>query len=290
MKRIRIGIIVGLISLVPVMVQAENVYINTASLFMFWPAARTIGLGGAFIALADDEATVFYNPAGLAQLAQPKTFSSSFARPFGLVSFGAVGVATRNWGGYLVLLDSGLLERRDLHATPLGYFRFTSGALLLSTGHKVSDNLSAGLQVKAYGIAFPTPAVGISISPALLYRRGAFSIGVVWRNALGIDIHHLDSGHREPWVRDIAVGLAWQGSDITLSLDFNENLITRGDLRCVQIGVESNRFAPLVLRAGGNIDWKSIGFSLFWNNLRIDFAYVIYPHLPPSFLVSLRFQ
>jgi hypothetical protein len=36
------------------------------------PGARSIGLGGAFVALADDATAVYSNPGGLVQLARPE--------------------------------------------------------------------------------------------------------------------------------------------------------------------------------------------------------------------------
>jgi len=291
MKRISVGITVILILLLPAAAHAADRYINTASLFMFWPSARTIGLGGAFIAVADDEAALFYNPAGLGQLSLAMTFSVAYAaRLSALFTYSSLGIARRNFGGHLLLLDSGPLDRRDLYGRVYGSFRFTSGALLMGTGHRLTEGIYGGVQIKTYTTIFPTKAFGMAISPALLFHHGEFSVGAVWRNALNIGIYRMKRDHHEPWIRDIAVGLAWRTSDTTLSLDFSENLILRGDVACMQIGIELHRFAPLVLRAGTNVDWSSIGFSLLWNDLSVDFAVIIYPHLPPSYLLSLQFQ
>ena len=71
-------------------VSAQNIPIpkpsNSLEIFFSNPGARSLGLGGAFVALADDATAAFANPAGLAQLIKPE-FSIegrhwSFSTPF----------------------------------------------------------------------------------------------------------------------------------------------------------------------------------------------------------------
>jgi len=102
-------------------------------------------------------------------------------------------------------------------------------------------------------------------------------------------IYYAD-GHSEPWIRDIAVGLAYQHEDITCCIDFTENLITRGEIACVRIGCEYSGCKPFVLRGGTNRDWSSVGFTFHWENLQLDFAYLLHYALPDSYLISLSYQ
>lgn len=263
-------------------------YVSTASIFELGVSARVRGLGGAFIALADDEAAVFYNPAGLPQLSEFK-LSSHFTRPFGAFSYGTIGAAGRGWGGYFLLLDSGTLERRDLFGNPIGTFRYTSTGLVFGLGHLLTDGLSLGIQAKAYGLIFPTQGFGFAFSPGLLFRDEELSFGIVWRNLINSPIQFAN-GHTEPWISDIAVGMAWRLGTETYVIDFTENLITRGDISCVRIGGESTRFYPLILRAGINREGTSFGFSIYWQDARLDFAYVLHYALPDTFLLSLSFR
>ena len=265
-----------------------DAYISTASIFELPISARVAGLGGAFIALADDGAATFYNPAGLPQLSELK-LASHFTRPFGAFSYGTVGTAGSGWGGYFLLLDSDTLEKRDLYGNPIGNFRYTSLGLVLGIGHGMGGGVSLGLQAKAYGLAFPTQGFGFSLSPCLMFREGARTYGIVWRNLLNWPIRYAD-GHTEPWITDITVGIAWRmGTEVYL-VDFTENLITRGDISCVRMGYESRRFYPLVLRAGMNREGASIGFSVYWNNLRIDFALLTHGVLPQTYMVSFSYR
>ena len=280
-----IGLLLSLCMVLPSL--ADGSYISTASIFERGVSARSLGLGGAFIALADDEAAVFYNPAGLPQLSRTR-LSSLYSRPFGAYSYGVLGAAERGWGGYLLILDSDTLEKRDLYGNSIGSFRYTSAGLLLGWGHQVTDSFSLGLQVKGFGLAYPTQGFGLAITPAILFQEGPRSYGIIWRNLLSTGTQFSD-GHNEPWISDIAVGLAWRFYRVTYCIDFTENLITRGDIRCVRLGMETTYY-PLVLRAGINRDWSSFGLSLYWRNLRLDFAYLLHYALPDSYIVSLSYE
>lgn len=263
-------------------------YISTASIFELGVSARVAGLGGAFIALADDEAATFYNPAGLPYLSQ-SSLTSHFTRPFGIFSYGTAGAAMKGFGGYLLLLDSDPLEERDLYGNPIGTFRYTSLGLIFGIGYRSTERLTFGLQLKTYALALPTQAIGISFSPSFLFRDGDRTYGIVWRNLIGTPIQFAN-GHTEPWISDIAIGIAWRLGTETLVIDFTENLITRGDISCVRTGCESKRFYPLVLRAGTNREGTSLGFSLYWDDLRIDFAYLLHFALPNTCMISFSYK
>ena len=81
MQRLAVEVTVVLIICVLVVVAtiAGDTYIGTASIFELGVSARTIGLGGAFIGVADDEAAIFYNTAGLPSLSKTK-YSSLYTR------------------------------------------------------------------------------------------------------------------------------------------------------------------------------------------------------------------
>jgi len=154
---------------------------------------------------------------------------------------------------------------------------------------QLGGGYSVGMQVKAYGVAFPVQGYGLALSPCLLYQQGPYSVGLIRRNLLDSQVRYAD-GHREPWANDLAIGFAWRTSKGVCTIDFTENLITRADISCPRLGYELTQFSPLVLRAGTNRDWSSLGFSMYWNKLTIDFAYLLHGELPNSYLVSLSYQ
>ena len=288
MQQLAVTVVLIICVLVVVPTIAGDTYSSTASIFELGVSARTIGLGGAFIGLADDEAAIFYNPAGLPSLSKTK-LSSLYTRPFGAYSYAAVGVSEHGRGGYLLVLDSDTLKERDLYGNVTGSFRYTSSGLVFGFGKRVDSNLSCGLQVKGYRLFSPTNASGLSVSPSILYRQGALTSGIIWRNALSIGTNYAD-GHTEPWIRDIAVGLSYRYKDTAYCIDFTENLITRGEIACVRMGCEYSGLSPFVFRVGTNRDWSSVGFSFHWDNLQLDFACLLHYALADSYMISISYQ
>jgi len=272
----------------PLLGSAADSYINTASVFELWCSARALGMGGAFIALANDGAAVYYNPAGLAFL-PTNAFSSLYTRPFGAYSFGVLGLAGRTWGAQLLILDSDTLEERDLYGNVIGSFRFTETGVILGRGVTLGTHFAFGIQIKLYSLIFPDNGFGLALSPGILYTQGALTYGIVWRNLVSTDIYY-SNRHTEPWIRDIAVGISWREEDRVICVDFTEHLITRGDIRCVRLGVEYTRFWPVVLRAGVNREGSSLGLSAYWENMQIDFACLLHKELPPSYLLAFSYQ
>ncbi|MEM7051507.1 MAG: outer membrane protein transport protein [Acidobacteriota bacterium] len=81
-------LILALLTSAPFAHAQSNDEIQTATQFdLFPPGARSLALGGAFVALADDATAAYSNPAGLTQLVEPEvaiearhgTFRSQFA-------------------------------------------------------------------------------------------------------------------------------------------------------------------------------------------------------------------
>lgn len=283
--RAGVGLLLGLLLALPAV--ADD-YINTASIFEMGVSARVLGMGGAFLALADDEAAVFYNPAGLAFLRSPG-FSSLYTRPFGTFSFGVLGAAERGWGMQLLILDSDTLEERDLYGNVIGSFRYTETGLVFGVGFGLGGRFALGLQAKVDVLLFPTRGTGLALSPCALFEQGSFTYGLVWRNLISWDLTYAD-GHTEPWIRDMAFGVSWQEGDSTICLDFTEHLITRGDIRCVRMGAEYTRFRPLVVRGGVNREGTTFGLSVEWRGIRLDFAYLLHRELPVSYVLAFSYR
>ena len=92
------------ILLVPVRVSAQQAVIPLQLSFSD-PGARSAGLGGAFVALADDATAAFANPAGLVQLVKPE-----------------ISIEARNWSHSIPYTTNGRVEGdpsgRGLDVTP----------------------------------------------------------------------------------------------------------------------------------------------------------------------------
>ncbi|MBN2170247.1 MAG: PorV/PorQ family protein [Candidatus Krumholzibacteriota bacterium] len=117
-----------------------------------YQSARTLGLGGAFVATADDPLGAAWNPAGLTLLYRNR-FHGETARLFDETSINGVafGVPSGRLPGFgltVLSLGSGGFERTDDMNNPLGEFGMRETAFLLSTAMNLGRRLSLGASLK----------------------------------------------------------------------------------------------------------------------------------------------
>lgn len=114
--------------------------------------ARPLGMGGAFVALADDVTASYWNPAGLGQLERSQLAAmyslmsmdrmhnfASYVHPLGKI--GTVGISWLNFGVYDI-------DGRDVTGIPTGTFSDSENAFLLSLGKKLAPALLIGGNLK----------------------------------------------------------------------------------------------------------------------------------------------
>lgn len=284
--------------------QANFTFDNVASLFEIGMGARPLGMGGAFVGLADDENAVFYNPASLAYFKKTGV-TSLFSRQFDAFNYGAIGVAGRFLGLNLLQLDSGRIQITDEFGTTKGEnFHYLSQAGIGSFGVSLGELLALGTRIKFFQAKLSKPidehGFGWSIDPAamLKFKRMApsrlikdFRIGVLLENILSNQIK-FNSGHSENWNPDLRIGLSAtleiiQEVSLNVLCDFN-NLLNKSPLGHLGVELWAN---GLGVRAGLNHQGVSMGTSIWIENFRIDWAYIThYSKLPDGSRISLTFR
>ncbi len=197
--------------------------------------ARALGLGGAFVALADDGSAPYWNPAGLAQTARPgmmfmhaEQFGSianhdfaSYVQPLdveGARSAVAVSLVRFSVDDILVTRDAyddlDHNGRRD-EGEPILPDRFytdsdTEYALLLSYARGAGDRWSWGgnLKLIRQGLLDNT-SFGMGIDLGLLCRPAAsWGLGARLTDAATTRISW-DTGHRETLQPSLTLGATW---------------------------------------------------------------------------------
>ena len=127
-----------------------------AAEFMTIPVGpRGVAMGGAFRAVADDIAAIYWNPAGLGFLTRPEVFLARIERPLDVsYTYGAVAVPV--WdnrlvlGAFISMLNSGDQEITT-ETQPDGTGAYYSAYSLSAGGtiaYNFSDRFSAGITVK----------------------------------------------------------------------------------------------------------------------------------------------
>ncbi|MCS7082772.1 MAG: type IX secretion system outer membrane channel protein PorV [Bacteroidetes bacterium] len=224
------------------------------------PDSRAAGMGNTGVAVADNVAAIFWNPAGLAfqqgveasithaqWLPQFKTdlFYDYLVGKFRLPNWGT-------FGAHVTFLNLGEHEYRDADNNFLGTFRsydlavgLSYGALLspslgLGTGLRfIYSNLTPGIMVQGQEAKAGTT---VAADLGLLYRSpsirlgsgsGRLSLGLNLAN-LGPAIQYSDNAQADPLPTNLRLGwaLSWsfdpEGRNmLTLANDFNKMLVRR---------------------------------------------------------------
>ena len=117
-----------------------------------YQSARTLGLGGAYVGLADDPLGVLWNPAGLSVMDQNEV-RVEHGRMFGEATLNAAGFAVPgsrlpSLGVTILSLRSGDIQRTNDMNDDLGTFNDAETAYLLTASRAFSPRLAIGANVK----------------------------------------------------------------------------------------------------------------------------------------------
>lgn len=117
-----------------------------------YTTARTLGLGGAYVAAADDPLGVLWNPAALSAMNQNELRFET-ARMFEETAINGVSLAVPgsrlpSFGVAVVSLSSGQFERTNELNDPLGTFKEGETAYLLTASRAFSPKFAIGTNIK----------------------------------------------------------------------------------------------------------------------------------------------
>lgn len=150
--------------------------------------ARAIGMGGAFVAVADDGFASSFNPAGLIQIKKP-TFSASYRfmsldRKLSYVSYQQQVKGDAAIGGYWI--NSGVkdVETRDDRGEVTGELTNYENAVTVNFAKKVVNELSLGINIRysQYNLAdLNAYTIGFDFG-MLIFPREKLRIGLAVEN------------------------------------------------------------------------------------------------------------
>jgi hypothetical protein len=160
--------------------------------------ARALGMGGAYVSLADEVSAGYWNPAGLSHLTYPEISYMHVERFAGAVSFDYAGVALPVTERSTIGLSAFRSGVNDIVNTlrawnpdrgvPLGTYenritRFSAAdwALFVSYSRRLNDRLSVGVNFKGIrrSIGDFASAWGYSMDVGAQYRRGPYRFGLM---------------------------------------------------------------------------------------------------------------
>ncbi|MCX6094287.1 MAG: hypothetical protein NTY63_05625 [Candidatus Bipolaricaulota bacterium] len=255
---------------------------GVGDLFSVGVSARALGLGGAFTAIADDEAGVLYNPARLSSY-RGIGLSSLYVSGFGGVGQGAVVVAVPYAAFGVLFLDSGLIDEGE------GGFRYACRGAVLGVGVPVGA-VSLGIRWRFLRVSTPFEGTGWSLDPAISVDVDFLDIGLVWEGAASAPISYA-GGRNEEWARGLRLGVAAELSptqNVVSILSFDA-IGLFGESPCVATGVEA-WVGGVGARVGYDGTGLACGLSVRFVGLEVDWAYTTRADLGSSHMIGLVFR
>jgi len=256
-------------------------YGNVAGIFDLSPSARAAGMGGAFVALSDDESAVFYNPAGLGWV-RDISLSSLFARQFDAVNYASLQFVFPYFGAAILYLDSGPIEGSE------EVFRYASGGGVVSTGFNIGP-VGIGGRFKVYRATSPNDVTGWAFDPAILVVTDIIRIGVLVENAYSEPI--VFTSHTEDWTPRTRIGIA-------LTLSPSDSVGVNASVEGAGLFSSSPQLYAgfetyvdgLAARIGYDGQGATFGLSVRFSSFQIDWAYITSGSFPDTHRVALSFR
>ncbi|MFH1502364.1 MAG: hypothetical protein ABIG03_04890 [Candidatus Eisenbacteria bacterium] len=243
--------------------------------------ARPMGMGGAFVAVADDVTALHWNPAGLADLDGIQVFGmrTSVYSVDGLAEDSAMaGYGTGSKGFAAGWMRTGAQDLYNEDTIVVGYGMTTP-----------VEGLRAGFSVKRFSIE--APGYGYYNDPAfdadgddaysgdvgVLYRRGSWSAGATYRNVGEPELQLLSTTESpDPIVSEFRVGGSYLFREVmlmTAEWRAPKDVPSYYDRRTsFNLGTEVWFYNVFALRAGMNRDRITAGLGLKADPVRIDVA------------------
>jgi len=309
MKSKVILLILVYLSLIMGLVVGCGFFNPTFALNSLFDSPRTIAMGGAYVAVADDVNAVFYNPAGLGRISK-KEMLASYGAIYGdthqyylvgsinLFESSGVGIGSNVNGFY----DSLIYYMQNGNITASEKLTYQAGKYAVAYGHRIYNWLSIGInghkldqRIKSIVVFNSDPnlllqdmdnyaeAYGADVGILITYLPG-LSVGMLLGDAIKKDFQWNTSAV-DYLPTSAVIGLAYKtlGNKILIALDIKAANMNRAEVDRISTGGELALIENLKFRAGASFDRDqganylgSIAAGLnykFPNNINIEYVW-----------------
>ena len=245
--------------------------------FLSWGAgARSLGMGKAFVSIADDASATYWNPAGLAQIDRKEITAlhailwSDTIYDFISYVHPITGIGTV--GGSLTRLHSGKFDGRDEYNIPTHEFSDSQTALGVSYGKQIVDVLALGASIKYVTHNLDDHKNGnLTIDIGAMYKAPLFEhlqAGLNLRNLIGIRTgEHTED--KLPLSFRVGFNYKLLRDRLALVVDLEKT----GAPLSYHFGAEYWAFNYLAVRLGMDPEEFTLGFGIRYRDYGLDYAF-----------------
>ncbi|MFH1738680.1 MAG: PorV/PorQ family protein [bacterium] len=264
---------------------------GTRSVFAYGIGNRALGMGGAFVAIADDASAPVWNPGGLGFVAR-REFQGSLAQLYDLEmseQHAAVVLPSWRWGVAAFTFRhfgaDGIKGRDDRNVPTDENLTAGETEIALSYGRMLGEfwSLGGSLKLNHQSVAGMS-ASSISADVGLLLRPGEMlgasgvwarrlSMGLALRNILEPSLRLDQDNVTDPITMRLGTAyrmpIGWGGMAVaSIELERSPDMSPR-----INAGFEYRPHAMFALRSGFNYGRPVLGAEVQWGNLALDYLF-----------------
>ncbi len=230
------------------------------SFMLHAPTARIFSLGSSYTSLTGDPASIYYNPAGIAESnPQEIQFSQSplpLGGQYGWISYVRPTLRIGNFGASILFMNSAKTKITDPQGQEVGNFTHFESAFYFTYAREFSKYFDVGLSYKLlYKTVSRYSSIGHSFDVGfIILPENVYKIGLSFVNALNVPYKLIEESEKIPLTIRAGLSSSLFEGKLNLLLDFfsitgwNENFYSFGaeyypvDLFSVRIGVSKYNF------------------------------------------------
>jgi hypothetical protein len=275
---------------------AQDFGIGAAAFLRRGVGARALGMGGAFVSIADNYSALYWNPAGLARIPAAQVGGSS-SDLFGVGIYhnfiaGALPFVINTQTPSLQIgLGAGYTEMTaevqvvSPGGQSVGMIQYAERLITVGIGLRLPNRLSLGATVKMY--SFLAPKAGVDGGDASALGFG-IDLGVLaplspnlWLGLAAADVgntrlkwHNTPTEPTDLVMGRYTVGVAFVQDDLVLAVDYVHEALGEGFVRAgveyslgflaLRAGVTKRTRGPWAFSAGAGVEVGDLGFDVAW--------------------------
>ena len=254
------------------------------------PSARARAMGGAYTAMADDIASLYFNPAGLTnvKLEAQVGFSNLYGQPFSEVMTAAVGVKLPKKFG-TVALGTRMFDV-SFDEESLMSEQVWSAAHGFDLQSDIHSQISVGYTINYYRLQFAEDetddALGIDLG-ATAFLHGRTKLGFSVKN---LNQATMGDTNQNVLPSSLAFGVSYIPYDqVITSIEVKKDFAKETEFMG---GVEVKLFEPLAVRFGVHSNpatWNA-GVGLNVKGIKVDLSYTAHAVLPGTLYGNVGYK